>query len=127
MNSALATTGLQNVVLGTVVTFTGIPKLCGLPWDLTLGTGVLLIADPAGNITTVSAQVGKAFCKATWKVAGAPGVWNRCWQLTDMNGVQRNWFPIAFGVVAAPVASGFFGPPAAIGGGLTGSFGDFTG
>jgi hypothetical protein len=103
MNTAQVTTGLIPLTIGSTQTFQCDPLLNGLPWDLSNGSALLILADPSGNETIITATVIGVGATASWTVVGPAGTWVRAWQLTDSTGLIQVSQPIPFAVVSSPV------------------------
>jgi len=101
-NNGFATTGLATYALGSQVNFLIRPLLNGLPWDLTGGSASLYLADPDGQITTLTAQILGMAAQVTWLAAGTPGTWTRAWLLGDKNNISKKTLPIGFGLLLSP-------------------------
>ncbi len=102
MNTALVTTGLTPLVIGSVERFQLQAYLNALPWLLDGGTVLLTISDPFGVQTIIVASIIGNGAQATWTVVGPAGNFTRAWTVTDANGVKQKSRPIVFSVTASP-------------------------
>ncbi len=103
MQTALITTGLIPLTVGSTQLFEAAPFLDGLPWDLSGGSASLILADPTGALTTIPATIIGFGCTAAWTVAAPIGTWVRAWRLTSADGITQYSEPITFGVISSPV------------------------
>ncbi len=102
MNTALVTTGILPLTIGSTETFEVQAALNGLPWDLTAGTASLILSDPTGAKTTISATISGSTARAPWTVVTPIGTWVRAWSVTDASGVKQVSRPIVFTVIDSP-------------------------
>lgn len=102
MNTALVTTGVIPLVVGSVETFQLQGFLDALPWNLAGGTVSLRLADPLGNVTTIPAAISGGCALATWTVVSPAGRWVRDWVITDASLVHQVSQAIIFDVVDFP-------------------------
>lgn len=100
--AAQVTIGLTPLVESSTLIFAPQIKRGGLPWDLRGGTVDLLLADPGGALTTISATLVGNQVRASWTVVGPVGTWTRAWNCTDAQGVHLRSSPEAFLVGTAP-------------------------
>jgi len=102
MNETFATTGLEAMTVGSTKIFQVQPWLNGLPWDLTGGSARLVLSDPDGINTTLTASIVNGGAQVSWTVPLPAGSWLRAWDLTDASGRRQISLPIAFTVVSSP-------------------------
>ncbi len=101
MNLRLVTTGLVPLTIGSDEVFQLQGILDQLPWDLTAGTVDLVLSDPTGALTTISATITGRGAQAAWTVAAPAGRWLRTWHIQDASGLTQVAQAIPFDVVAA--------------------------
>lgn len=103
MNSNIATVGLVPLTIHSTEVFELRPTLDGAPWQLTAGTGNLILADPNGNLTTIACTILDFAATAAWTVVGPVGNWFLCFDITDSQGIRQVTRPVPFAVVSSPV------------------------
>jgi hypothetical protein len=105
LNTALVTTGLKPLTLGSTELFEAAPVLDLQPWNLAGGSAQLILADPIGSLTTITGTIGASGYSVTapWTVAGPVGNWTRAWRLVDATGIIQVSLPIVFEVQSSPV------------------------
>ena len=102
------TTGLKPQTIGSVRTFEWSGLRNGLPWDITGGTAQVILSDPNGNQTTLTATVGASgfSARANWVVVAPAGTWTRAWRIQDSGMVGDGTYdysePITFEVLSSP-------------------------
>ncbi len=102
MNSRLVTTGNVPLTVYSVETFRFSAFKNSLLWDLTGGTAVLKLYDPAGTVTSYTATIDGSSGRYTLALPDLPGTWVRAWDLTDAEGVRQISRPFVFSVVRSP-------------------------
>ena len=102
MNPTYATTGDIPLCIGSTEKFVVQAYANGLPWDLTGGSVQLLLADAAGNLTTINATIAGQGAYANWTVAAPAGRWTRAWKVEDAAGVIQYSVPKVFTVISSP-------------------------
>ncbi len=100
MNSALVTTGVKPLTIGSTELFQLTPYLNGLLWALSSVT--LYLVDPTGTVTTIAGTVLGYTNTAPWTVAGPAGTWVRAWKCVDANGVVQYTLPITMPSIDSP-------------------------
>jgi hypothetical protein len=102
-NTALVTTGLVPLTIGSVEKFQHQGFINSLPWDLRGGTVSLNMLDPNGGSYSYPATIqadGTVFVQ--WTVIAPVGNWTRAWVVTDANTVHQVSRAIIFSVVQSP-------------------------
>ncbi len=103
MNNSINTTGLIPITVRSTEKFELSAFLNGQQWVLTGGTVNLLLSDPSGNLTTISATPSGVSASALWTVPNTPGAWLRAWDVTDASGIRQVSRAIPFTVISSPV------------------------
>lgn len=102
MNSALNTTGILPLTVGSVYTFEHQGILNGLGWDLTGGSASLLMTAPDGSAYTYAASISGGNAFYTWTALNIPGTWVLAWSVTDADNRHQVSRPIVFEVMVSP-------------------------
>lgn len=104
MNTALVTTGIKPLAIGSTELFQLAADLDMLPWNLAGGTVYCLLRDPTGALITIPATIsgGGYTVTAPWTVVGPVGNWTRAWDATDASGIRQITDPLVFAVTTSP-------------------------
>lgn len=94
---------VNTLTVGSTELFQLIATLDGNVWNITGGTVTLILADPNGNETSITASsVYDGGAQAPWMVLNTPGVWKRAWKVVA-GGITQYSEPITFTVVSSPI------------------------
>ena len=112
MNTALTTTGVLPICVGSTEVFQEKAVLNGLEWFIGGGSAVVNMCDSNGNTYVVPATITPDgySALAPWTVVGSPAagnlygpwVWVRAWTLQDASGRKQVSRAITFSVVQSP-------------------------
>ena len=100
MNSALVTTGVKPLTIGSTELFQLTPYLNGIIWPLVSAT--VYLVSPTGTIITIAGSVSGFTNTAGWTVIGPEGSWVRAWKCVDVNGIIQYTLPFTMPVIASP-------------------------
>ena len=102
VQSALVTTGLEPICIGSMETWQVQPWLNGVPWNLAGGSATLKLTDPNGVNTSFAGTISGGGAFYVWTVIGPAGTWVRSWTLTDSTGLVQVMAPEAMVVISSP-------------------------
>jgi hypothetical protein len=102
VNEGIVTTGLEPLTIGSSRTFELLILRDGVFWNLTGGSGHLLMTAPDGSSLSLPVVIQNSVAVVNWTVVGPVGAWKRAWDVTDATGVREVTQPVAFDVISSP-------------------------